>query len=340
MLKSDKEYRVRNFLNDEIARVESEPQYIKIFDKLAFTLGVLNLSATQYFVFEEPGKFWMFYSFILPLLLLARYKHFKSNKMQYFLLDFCYAVNIATLLHLFCFYDTQYSERFFRVAFILTTGPLPAAIPVWLCSLVFHDVDRTISVYIHTLPMCLYYTLKRAEDKPRDEPLVLIDYVYATLFYFCWQCLYLIKTEVLDRDKLAGDSSLQTSLRWLSSNTRNALSGSCLRLFRRLKLFSEDETFSSQSLKTKCVFVFSQLIFTWTAMIPTYWCWSSPGFNLFYICLIFTIAIYLGGSYYIDVFSRTYTLALEKAAERAANRDISQNFSDLDGADAVYSIDD
>jgi len=300
-----------------VTEIETEPQYIKVFDKIAFTLGVLNICCTEYYVVAEPGKFWMWYTIIVPILLATRWKHFKANKMQYFLLDFCYMVNIFTFIHLYLLCNKPCSEQVFRVAFILTTGPLPAAVPVWMNSLVFHDVDRTVSVYIHTLPMCLYYTLKTSDPAPHGTaPLNTTDYVYALLFYLCWQSFYWLQTEVVDRDKLE-DEALLTSLKWLSTNTRNALSGGCLKLCRQLRLFGEHETFRPQDTKTKLVFVTSQAVFTLLAMVPTYWCWQSPAFNIFYICAIFTTAVYFGGSYYVDVFSKKYALALERAAERA-----------------------
>jgi len=284
----------------------------------------LNICCAEYFVVAEPGKFWMWYSIIVPILLATRWKHFKANKMQYFLLDFCYMVNLLTFAHLYLLSHTSYSEQVFRVAFILTTGPLPAAVPVWMNSLVFHDVDRTVSVYIHTLPMCLYYTLKTSDPTAHGTaPLNLTDYSYALLFYLLWQAFYWLQTEVLDKDKLEQEALL-TSLKWLSSNTRNALSGGCLRLCRKVALFGQEETFRPQEAKTKLVFVTSQLLFTILAMLPTYWCWQSPAVNICYICAIFTTAVYFGASYYVDVFSKKYALALEKAAERAVARAASR----------------
>jgi hypothetical protein len=312
---------VRKHIKTKVREVEHRPKWIKEFDKMAFTLGVLNLCCTQYFVFAEPAKYWMWYSVIIPILLSTRWQHYKMNRMQYFLLDFCYSVNIFTFIHMYLLYDKSWSEQVFRTTFILVTGPLPAAIPVWRNSLVFHDVDRTVSVYIHTLPMCLYYTLKRSSGF--TNPLCLMDYFYALLFYMFWQFLYLMKTEVLDRDKLE-EEHLLTSLKWLASNTKNALSGSVLQLMRRFGLFADDETFAPKSMKTKGVFVTSQLVFTLISFIPTYWAWNSSSFHLTYICAIFTTSIYYGASYYVEVFSKRYVAGLEQAAaeRKTATRNV------------------
>jgi hypothetical protein len=307
--------KVRDHLKAKVVEIEDRPKLIKTFDKVAFTLGVLNICFTEYFVVTEPAKYWMWYSVVVPILLFSRWRHFKANQMQYFLLDFCYSVNIFSFVHLYLLYNKSYSDQVFRVAFILATGPLPAAIPVWMNSFVFHDVDRTVSVYIHTLPMCLYYTLRLRSDHLCTVPLGFIDYFYSILFYLAWQVLYLIQTEVFDKDKLESEHLL-TSLKWLSGNTKNALSGNVLKFCKMIGIYGKDETFQEKEMRTKLVFVASQAIFTITSMIPTYYCWISPGFNLLFICAIFTTAIWFGGSYYVDVFSKRYVASLEKK-ERA-----------------------
>ena len=41
------------------------------------------------------------------------------------------------------------------------------------------------------------------------------------------------------------------------------------------------------------------------------------GFNLFFICLIFAISVFLGASYYVEIFSTRYSDAIETAAAKA-----------------------
>lgn len=310
-------------VRDHVKSYESKPSYIKFFDKLSFTLGVLNICATEYFVIHEPSKYWIWYSIVLPVMLMGRWSHFKSNKMHYFLLDFCYTVILLSLVHVHFLYRESYSETLFKMCFILSTGPLPAAIPLWKNSLVFHDFDKITSVYIHFLPTCLYYCLresKGADSVTHYDDLRLVDYFNCMLFYFTWQVFYLFKTEVSDKVKLEADPALLTSLKWLSSNNKNKLSTSVLVLCRKLRLFGPDEPFSSTSMKTKMVFVTTQMLFTIFAMIPTYYLWRYPTAHLIYIALIFAISVFYGASYYVEVFSKRYAVALEKAAEKVIAR--------------------
>lgn len=43
-------------VRDHVRSYEHKPSYIKFFDKLSFTLGVLIICATEYFVIHEPAK--------------------------------------------------------------------------------------------------------------------------------------------------------------------------------------------------------------------------------------------------------------------------------------------
>ena len=103
-------------------------------------------------------------------------------------------------------------------------------------------------------------------------------------------------------------------------------------------------------MKTKMVFVTTQLLFTMVAMIPTYHLWRHPTAHLIYIALIFAISVFYGASYYVEVFSKRYTLALERAADKAiarqrtsrsnSNASLSQSLSGgrLDQGGGVNSI--
>ena len=77
-------------IRDRVKETQDEPKFVKFFDKCAFTFGVMNLAMCQYFLLNQPQYFWLWYSVIIPTLMLARFLVFKSQSLQYFLLDFCY----------------------------------------------------------------------------------------------------------------------------------------------------------------------------------------------------------------------------------------------------------
>ena len=76
--------RIRDHLKDKIK--DKNPPTIKLLDKITFTLGVLNISFVQYFLFVKPAYFWLWYSIVIPLLMITRFFHFKSLGWHYFML--------------------------------------------------------------------------------------------------------------------------------------------------------------------------------------------------------------------------------------------------------------
>jgi hypothetical protein len=65
------------------------------------------------------------------------------------MLDFCYYVQILLLLKIYVF---ENSPNYFQIVFALSNGPLLIALVMWRNSLVFHDLDKTTSVFIHLFP--------------------------------------------------------------------------------------------------------------------------------------------------------------------------------------------
>ena len=322
----NEEKKVREFVRES----REKPAFIKLIDKIAFTVGVLNLSMCQYFLMSAPRLFWVFYTVIMPVLLAARVYHFKSLQMQYFLLDFCYFTVCLTFMNLFLLW----SPMFFKVCFIFANGVLPGAIVIWGNSFVFHDLDKITSVYIHILPSMLYYTMRwgggenltssstcqaTTADKFQfifcSAPLSIWDYVAAMTLYLVWQVAYVIKTEVLDKNKLDNSPSLLTSLRWMSRDNKNRFARTILGFLRKLGIFHEQEHFDSTQMKTKLVFCLSQFIFTLVFFLPTPFLYYSHTLHFFWICFIFIVSIFNGASYYIEIFSQRYHLLLSRKEE-------------------------
>lgn len=317
-------------IRDRIQETQDEPKYVKFFDKVAFTIGVLNMGVCQYFLLNRPDLFPMWYTMIIPLILGSRYFYFRGGGMQYFMIDFCYFTIFCSLLNLLV---VRNFPVFFKVCFICCTGPLTLAIPAWRNSFVFHDYDKIVSVYIHILPSMLYYTMRHRGshlDLPWAAKLVNVcagdacdslrplDYAIALALYIFWQFSYLFKTEFLDKSRLDNNPELLTSLRWLAKDTKNAMARAFLKFFRKLGVFAKDEEYDSRTLKTKAVFVVAQLMFTMVAFLPTPFMYYSPTFHLIYILLIITSSIFNGASFYIEVFSKRYNSHIAKIEEMHA----------------------
>jgi hypothetical protein len=300
----DEKKRVRDLIKEK----KDKPQYIKLFDKISFTFFTLNLPICQYFLFNRPNYFGLWFSFIIPLLLIARYFYFHTIKMEYFLYDFCYFSNFLSLLCVF------YSPPWlFRMVFIFTNGPVTLAILIWRLSLVFHDFDRVTSIYIHLLPACLFFVLRWEVLAPEAvQSLSWRDFVNACLGYLFWQIVYFLKTEVFDREKLDSNPELLTSLRWLATDKKNPTARFVLKLLRSVGLMRPDEDYVPNEFKTKFIFMSSQFCYTVLTFLPSFLVYYSYHLHLLYILLVFANSVYNGASFYIEIFSQRYQLQFAK----------------------------
>jgi hypothetical protein len=310
--------RVRDLLKE----TEDKPKYVKLYDKLGFTFGVLNILFCEYFLLSLPEYFSIWASIIIPIILISRLYHFYSLGWHYFLIDFCYFVNICSLVNIYFF---SKSLLFFKICFFHAVGTLPSAIIIWRNSLVFHDYDKIVSIYIHLLPCMLYYCLRWNDqgiakllsssfeaDGSSAAYLSFSDYCMSLLLYIIWQISYIYKTEFLDKEKFKANPQLLTSLRWMSKDTKNPFARTALKLLRKTKLFRKDEDYDSTSLKTKGVFVTAQFFVTMISILPGFFLFNHRFAHLLYIGIVFTISLFNGASFYIDVFSVRYRLQLEK----------------------------
>ena len=90
---------------------------------------------------------------------------------------------------------------------------------------------------------------------------------------------------------------------------------------KSIGVFAKDEVFNSKTLKTKIIFVIAQVLFTLVTILPTPFLYSSYSFSFCYICVIFGLSIWRGGSYYIEVFSERYKLKFVKIEREIEKQD-------------------
>lgn len=258
----------------------------------------------------------------------------------------------------------------FKACFISATGPVAMAVPAWGFSLVFHDFDKVNSSYIHLLPMLLMYVMRWAHtaewnqalastntntysapavhpnqmaarahailEAPSLTDLTLRDHAFALSLYLAWQAMYIFITEskwalgpYLDQHP-----ELLTSLRCLTTNSKNGMHRLVLRVCRRTGLFARDELFVPSSAKTLVVFVVSQLLYTiLTQFVVATLMYRSYGLHTAFVVGISLLALYNGASYYIEVFATRYTSSLEQKWEQyqAIREKVKQSESEQEG---------
>mmetsp|Transcript_1388 Transcript_1388/g.2452 ORF Transcript_1388/g.2452 Transcript_1388/m.2452 type:complete len:368 (-) Transcript_1388:824-1927(-) len=118
-------------------------------DTVNFVVGATGFGVMAFLAGAAPGiipsLYVLFFAYMMPL----RTVYFIKRKWQFFLIDFCYWVNIATVVFLL-FYPTD--ERFSALVFAMNEGPLSGALVVWQCAWVFGSREHTFSTLMHLLP--------------------------------------------------------------------------------------------------------------------------------------------------------------------------------------------
>jgi len=291
-----------------------EVPQVKFADKLSFTFGVTCIIFTEFLALRHPEYFTQFYIGLITLLLSYRYIDYSASKSQLYMVDFCYFMNVSVILQTGLYPDCL---SWYKANYVLCMGCLMAAIIMWNNSLVFHSLDKLTSFCLHAFP-CLNIHLHRwglitCQAIKLDDSLSLKDiFILPLLLYTVWQAAYLVITEVLLAHMLENDPDWVTSMRHLAVDKKNGMHILVTKVARRIGVFKRDEVFDSSTLKTKLIFVVAQVIFTLVTILPTPFLYSSYNLSCVYICIIFGLCIWRGGSYYIEVFSERYKLKFVK----------------------------
>lgn len=335
-------------LRAAVATEMAKPVRVQLKDKVAFTLGVLNLCATEYVLLVRPQHFWVWYSCWVAPLLALRYATYSKKRWQFFLLDFCYLSQLLCLLHI-VFPSGAY---LFETVFMIANGPVAMAVIAWRNALVFHDLDKVTSAFIHAMPPLLTYCQRwyypgALAGRPEKLPLYLscvrggssastigswelgpsvssrhmAEQWYSTcdrsywammagplLVYLLWQAAYFWYTEIHLGWRLRADPQLQTSLRYLAKARGGVLYSTTLAAARKLRIMGPHEHFDASSLRTKVCFMVAQLIYTLLTLLPTKLMYDHWWLHTAYLSIVGLTAVWNGSVYYIEVFARKYGL--------------------------------
>ena len=91
--------------------------------------------------------------YLLPL----RVYRFKKRDWHYFLFDLCYFTNALNFLFLWVFPSSSY---LWIACYCLSHGSLASAVITWRDSLVFHDLDKVTTSFIHLYPSFTFTVIR------------------------------------------------------------------------------------------------------------------------------------------------------------------------------------
>lgn len=224
---------------------------------------------------------------------------YHKNKWHYFMLDFCYACNLMTMLLLYVY---PYNDGFFKVVFCLSNGPLITAVVAWSNSLVFHDVDRITSLFIHMYPPILMFAKRWYSEIPEDSVLTWSEGVFIPIiFYIWWQVVYSLKTEVIDKKKLNADERIVTSARYLATVRPHPI-----------YLFFKN---NGLDINPNILLPLFQLFYTFATLIPTLILYRYKYLHILAILVVLAWACWNGAAYYFEVFGYKFAKRLKKKIE-------------------------
>ena len=296
--------------------------------QLMYTAGVFNVVASEAILLVAPHLYAAWYLAWLGPLLALRAVTYMRKKWSSFMFDFCYFINALAVVHLL----TPSSPAIFATCFMLSCGPLAGAILAWRNSLVFHDLEKMTSLFIHAGPPLLMYAqrwgnaasavppylrcpeksggagilgaLSRAGTAAQCGGSFGASLVWPLLMHVAWQTLYTLKEEIWDRRTLAADHTIMTSLRWLSRSNGGVMHDIVLALMRGIGLMGPSEKFDASTIKTKAAFAAAQFVFTLITLIPTRFMFDSQRAHETVLVFYFVVATWNGSSYMFTVRSQ------------------------------------
>eukprot|EP01119_Soliformovum_irregulare_P014837 TRINITY_DN4092_c4_g1_i1.p1 TRINITY_DN4092_c4_g1~~TRINITY_DN4092_c4_g1_i1.p1 ORF type:complete len:391 (-),score=63.98 TRINITY_DN4092_c4_g1_i1:81-1253(-) len=287
------------------------PPFLRTSDKVAFTVGLAFVCITEFLILRQPSWMSLWYAGWLIPLMIARYVQYVNSKFQYFMLDFCYFAQLLLLASSFVFPS---NSRVFEVVFAISNGPLAVGIVMWRNSIVFHDLDKLTSVFIHMLPALVTFTRRwypSSLEYVCSESDCSLRWIYALAIpiglYVFWQILYLFQVEYVDGDWINSDEDIMTSARWMSSKRPHPI----------WVFFHKRGAHIS---KATMVLVSVQFAYTFLTLLPVKFIFESFWLHSAYLSLLFIACVWNGANFYFEIFTETYTKRLKRQVRLAINR--------------------
>ncbi|GAA5909656.1 hypothetical protein JCM6882_008456 [Rhodosporidiobolus microsporus] len=307
----ERKYReVRNRTRESVSKLVvkwEEEKTVRLRDKISFVCGVMNVLISALLLGFHPTWIPEWYSGQMVFYMPMRIFTYKRKMYHYFLFDLCYFVNILTLSYLWLFPS---SVILFEACWGLTLGTLGAAIPLWRNSLVFHSLDKVISLAIHILPPFVFVVIRHFY--PRDlaleryPALAELEHLkpWRTIsiglgVYLFWQINYWYFVIQLRADKIKEGRA--TSFTFMIADKRRLIGKIAAKVPEKWR---------------EAAFMGGQAVYTFvTLLIPVFVLYDSKTWSSVYLIWLFATSAWNGASFYMEVFARKFEkelLALRK----------------------------
>ncbi|EKM59425.1 uncharacterized protein PHACADRAFT_249903 [Phanerochaete carnosa HHB-10118-sp] len=282
---------------------------VRTREKISFFLGVMSLLATALMFGSYPQYIHIAYTIGTAILLPIRAVYYKKRAWHYFLFDLCYYCNILNLLYLWILPS---SPALFLACYCLSHGSLASAVITWRNSLVFHDMDKVTSLFIHIYPPLTFTVIRHyypdaatrfpaLKELPHMQPFRAL--LLSSIIYLIWQLLYW-KFVLIDRRKKIESGQRTTSFSFLLNDKRGVIGRVLSAIPPQYR-----EPF----------FMLGQLGYAVLTEIPAlFLLYDSPFWSGALILFIFAVSVWNGGGFYIEVFGRKFEKELEALRKELA----------------------
>ncbi|TCD66833.1 hypothetical protein EIP91_000911 [Steccherinum ochraceum] len=282
---------------------------VRTREKVTFFGGVMSLFITAVLLGMAPDWIHIFYTFLAILLLPLRIYIYKKRAWHYFLFDLCYYANILNFVWIWAMPD---SPALFTACYCLSHGSLASAVITWRNSLVFHDFDKVTSLFIHIYPPLTFTVIRHYYPNPEERFPALAELprlnpvrslLLASIIYSIWQLLYW-KVILINRRKKIESGQRITSFSWLLNDKRGVIG----RMLSAIK--PENREWS---------FMLGQLVYSIITELPAvFLLYDSKAWSAVYLMVLFSVCVWNGGGFYIEVFGRKFERQLEALRKELA----------------------
>ncbi|CAE6463091.1 unnamed protein product [Rhizoctonia solani] len=301
---------------------------VRTREKVSFFYGVMMVLASALLFGLAPEWLHVVYSVHVAYFLPTRFYVYKKKHWHYFLFDLCYYAQILCLIYL---WGAPSNTTLWVAAYLLSHGSLASAVITWRNSLVFHDIDKMISLFIHVYPPLVFTVIRHFYPNVKDrfpaaakvqhlEPIQSI--VLSTIIYLIWQTLYW-KFVLVDKRKKIESGQRTTSFSFLINEKRGAIGKVLNAIPPQYREF---------------YFMLGQLAYSVLTCLPAiFLLYTSSKWSGAFLLFIFSVSVWNGGGYYIEVFGRKFERELEALRKELAEVTAGASTPHSQGADTSPS---
>ncbi|CAE6414332.1 unnamed protein product [Rhizoctonia solani] len=282
---------------------------VRTREKVSFFYGVMMVLASALLFGLAPEWLHVVYSVHVAYFLPTRFYVYKKKHWHYFLFDLCYYAQILCLAYIWW---APSNTTLWVAAYLLSHGSLASAVITWRNSLVFHDLDKVISLFIHIYPPFVFTVIRHfyPNVKERFPAAAKVQYLepvqslfLSTIIYLIWQTLYW-KFVLVDKRKKIESGQRTTSFSFLLNEKRGAIG----------KALS-----SIPAQYRELGFMMGQLVYSVLTCLPAiFLLYTSPKWSGAFLMFIFSVSVWNGGGFYIEVFGRKFERELETLRKELA----------------------